>query len=387
MINWRIGIVTKIDKAKDNVQFIQVKEENGEIIKAIHYTDVHPSVQIGYEVLLNTTAVDLQLGSGGFHFVYMILNNKKYLNKGESNNRFKNSSKSIPKKIGHIMKLRYTPQQRAVLTCEEADSPTHSLFLEERNLEGTPVLIGELHSMLPILCTWLQYKQNQDRISNELKIGYVMSDGGALPISFSEHVAQLKNINWIEGTITYGHSYGGDIEAVNKFTALIAAKHILQADIIIVLMGPGIVGTGTKLGHTGIEAGEIANAVSILGGIPIMTTRISFHRERDRHKGISHHVLTTLSNITLQSSRVPIPLNLPKEYIDHIQKQLTDYHLYKKHIITLNTELFIDEVEKSMELYPYPIKSMGMELHEDPYFFLGVCCAAQDALDVVKWER
>ncbi|NDI34256.1 DUF3866 family protein [Chengkuizengella sediminis] len=386
MIHWRIGIVTKIDKERRNVQFIQVKEENGENIKAIHYTDVHPSVQIGHEVLLNTTAVDLQLGSGGYHFVYMILNNKKYLDKGENRNRDDNSSKSSSKKIGHIMKFRYTPQQRAVLTCEEEDSSTHSLFLEDRNLEGTPVLIGELHSMLPILCTWLQYKQNQDKISNKLKIGYVMSEGGALPISFSEHVAQLKYLNWIEGTITYGHSYGGDIEAVNKFTALIAAKHILLADIIIILMGPGIVGTGTKLGHTGIEAGEIANAVSILGGVPVMVPRISFQRNRDRHKGISHHILITLSNIVLQSSRVPLPFNLPKKYKDHIQKQLTDYHLYKKHNITLNTELFINEVEKSVDLYPYPIKSMGMGLHDDPYFFLGVCCAAQDALNVVQRE-
>ncbi|NBI27644.1 DUF3866 family protein [Chengkuizengella marina] len=382
MIYWRIGMVTTIDKERKNVQFIQVEEEKGEIIKAIHYTDVQPSVQIGYKVLLNTTAVDLQLGSGGFHFVYMILNSNKHLNKGQSYNT-NNSSK---KNIGHIMKLRYTPQQRAVLACEETDSPTHSMFLENKNLEGTPVLIGELHSMLPILCSWMQYKQNHEKVSKKLKIGYVMSEGGALPISFSEHVAQLKRLNWIDGTITYGHSYGGDIEAVNKFTALIAAKHILQADIIIVLMGPGIVGTGTKLGHTGIEAGEIANAVSILEGIPIMTPRISFQRKRDRHKGISHHVLTTLSDIVLQNARVPIPFNLPKEYKDHIQQQLDDYHLYKKHTISFYTELHVKEVQKSVELYPFEIKSMGMELHDDPYFFLGVCCAAQEALNVVNRE-
>src|SRR5690606_14285371 len=94
-----------------------------------------------------------------------------------------------------------------------------------------------------------------------IKVAYIMSDGGALPLTLSRHAAQLAEMSWLCGTVTYGQAYGGDLETMNKFTALIAARHILQADIIIVCMGPGIAGTGTPLGHTGTEVGELINAV------------------------------------------------------------------------------------------------------------------------------
>ncbi|MDP5273638.1 DUF3866 family protein [Chengkuizengella axinellae] len=377
MIHWRIGTVAKIDKEREQVQFIQVQDEDGATMKAVHYTDVQPLVRVGSKVLINTTAVDLQLGSGGYHFVYMIIDDT--LNE-------KKDGGSKPNHIGHIMKLRYTPQQRSVLTCEEPNSPTHTLFLEDKSLEETPVLIGELHSMLPILCSWLHYKQNQGKTTKHVKICYVMSEGGALPISFSEHVACLKDTGWIDGTVTYGHTYGGDIEAVNKFTALIAAKHILKADIIIVLMGPGIVGTGTKLGHTGIEIGEIANAVSILQGIPIIVPRISFMDHRERHRGISHHLLTTLSTIALKQSQLYLPYNLPQEYTNHIEKQITEFGVQKLHVITWYNHLKFDDIEKSLNLYPFPIKTMGRGLYDDPAFFLAVCCAAQAALEVLMQD-
>lgn len=380
MIYWKIGVVIKIETERKHIQFIQVKVTDGEITKGIHYTDALPSVEVGDEVLLNTTAVDLELGSGGYHFVYMILDRQDMKNKKKNDQQTND-----PNDSGHIMKFRYTPQQRVVFTCEEPDSPTHKLFVEKKDLANTPVLIGELHSMLPVLCCWIQYIQSQKSMQ-DLNIVYVMSEGGALPISFSEHVNTLKNLKWIEGTITYGHTYGGDVEAVNKFSALIAAKHIFSADIIIVLMGPGIVGTGTKLGHTGIEVGEIVNAVSILCGFPIIVPRLSFQENRTRHRGISHHLLTTLSTISLKQAVLPFPHHLPQKNRDLIRKQLNEHQLHQLHTITWNKNLSLDEVEKSLALYPFSITTMGRELQDDPSFFLGVCSAAQVALDHVNLD-
>jgi hypothetical protein len=67
----------------------------------------------------------------------------------------------------------------------------------------------------------------------------------ALPIAFSETVAWLKNRRLMR---KYHHwpSFGGDLEAVNIYTDELAARHVLKADIIVVSMGPGIVGTGSK---------------------------------------------------------------------------------------------------------------------------------------------
>src|SRR5690606_33038610 len=126
-----------------------------------------------------------------------------------------------------MMKLRYTPQQRAVLSAEEVDSPYHAVFTQPRMLDHMPVLIGELHSMLPILMCWFNH------VGHLPKIAYIMSDGGALPIAFSEHVYLLKELGWLHGTVTYGQAYGGDIETMNKYTALIAAKYILNAEITL----------------------------------------------------------------------------------------------------------------------------------------------------------
>ncbi len=42
------------------------------------------------------------------------------------------------------------------------------------------------------------------------------------------------------------------------------SKEILKADAVFVSMGPGIAGTGTKYGFTGIEQGSILDAVKNL---------------------------------------------------------------------------------------------------------------------------
>ena len=73
-------------------------------------------------------------------------------------------------------------------------------------------------------------------------------------------------MEWLKTTITYGQAYGGKVETVSKFSALVAAKHVARADISLVTMGPGIVGTNTRYGFSGLEVGELVNAVYALGG-------------------------------------------------------------------------------------------------------------------------
>lgn len=293
------------------------------------------------------------------------------------------------------MKLRYTPLQRRVLAAEAPESPYHSIFQEEQHLDGMPVLIGELHSMLPIVVCWLR-QQSKLHQSKPLKLAYIMSEGGALPIQFSKHVNRLQELGWINGTVTYGHAYGGDTETVNKFTALIAAKHILNADAAVVTMGPGIVGTGTLLGHSGLEMIEIIHAVTALGGKPYVIPRISFADSRDRHIGMSHHLLYSLSKLTTSPIYLPIPESLKVEIrstgenpiegaamthaqLQHIHRQIESYELAKKHRIIPVHGLGMLEMKESMEHYGFPIQTMGRQLEQDPFFFAGVCASAHAA--------
>ena len=162
-----------------------------------------------------------------------------------------------------------------------------------------PVVVGTLHSMLtPFVASYKRHNPNK-------KLVYIMTDGAALPIYLSKNVQNLKEKNLIDNTITIGNAFGGDYECINIYTALITAKEILNADAVFVSMGPGIAGTGTKYGFTGIEQGPILDAVKKLGGMPIAIPRISFADKRDRHNGISHHSMTVFKEIVNVSVNIP----------------------------------------------------------------------------------
>jgi hypothetical protein len=95
-------------------------------------------------------------------------------------------------------------------------------------------------------------------------------------------------------TITAGHAFGGDLEAVSVPSALLLARHVLGADLAIVAMGPGVVGTGSALGTSAVEVAAILDATAALGGRPVAALRMSDADPRPRHRGVSHHSRTAL---------------------------------------------------------------------------------------------
>jgi hypothetical protein len=327
-------------------------EVEGREEKCIAYDALTEEILPGDEVLLNTTAMALSLGSGGYHYII---------------------SKTAPAGRaltpgGHIMKLRYTPMQIKVLAVEEEDSPWHKTMAEADSLEGIPVLAATLHSMLAPICVSLAARA-------KCRIAYVMTDGAALPLAFSQNVEWLRNKGLLVGTVTCGHAFGGDLEAVNIYSAMLAARHVLKADVIIVSMGPGIVGTGTKWGFTGVEQGDILNAVDSLGGVPLAVPRISFADKRDRHYGISHHSLTVLSRICKVPVLVPLPF-LDDPQSDHIMQQLRSTKLMEKHKICMEDASNCLALMQNCEL---KMTTMGRSIDEDRAFFLSLGAAALTA--------
>ena len=342
MISKKIGIVDSIISKNEHLEEIRVNI-NGNIEKAYNYSDINGIVNIGDSVVLNTTAIELGLGTGGYHFVIANLNNLESNLVGE----------------GHIMKLRYTPLQIKCMTVEEQDSKYHEKIEKFKSLNNLPIVVGTLHSMLtPFVAA---YKKNNP----SKKIVYIMTDGAALPIHLSKNVETLKNKKLIENTITIGNSFGGDYECVNIYTALITAKEVLEADVVFVSMGPGIVGTGTKYGFTGIEQGYILDAVCKLGGRAIAIPRISFGDKRDRHKGISHHSITVLKEIV--NNKVEVVINIcDGEKKEIIINQVEKNNLNKLHnIIYLNN----NNTEEDLKYFNLKVKSMGRNYEQDREFF------------------
>ncbi|NPV42429.1 MAG: DUF3866 family protein [Firmicutes bacterium] len=359
MIDIKKGTVIKIKEIRDGVEEILV-DIDGIKEKAINYINLTGRIKKGDIVYLNTTAGNLKLGTGGYHFVMINCN--------------KNSITSD--KEGHIMKMRYTPFQIKCFCVEEQQSPYHNMFLNDLELDGLPVIICELHSMVP--CAAASVKINR---GNNVKIAYIMTDGGCLPISFSKLVDCLKKSNLIDYTITIGHAFGGDYEAVNIYTGLIAAKYVIKSDIVITAMGPGIVGTGTKYGFTGIEQGEIINAVGILKGIPIAIPRISFSDKRDRHIGVSHHTLTILKKIALLPAIVPLH-RYSSEKLDLILSQFRKEEILNKHRIRIKDGWPGVTYVKNIGFLK--VTTMGRSINDDPEFFLTSSAAGIVASEFLK---
>lgn len=332
---------------------VEGKEE-----KCIVYPGLTGEVQPGDEVLLNTTAVSLSLGSGGYHYVMANLSCP---------------GKSLKPK-GHIMKLRYTPMQLKILSVEEEASPYHEQIKSRDSLDNTPVLVATLHSMLAPLCL---------KLSREgFKVAYVMTDGAALPIYFSNTVSYLRQNSLLSGTVTVGHAFGGDLEAVNIYSGLLAAKEVFKPDVIIVSMGPGIVGTGTRWGFTGIEQGEILNAVDVLDGLPVCVPRISFADPRDRHKGISHHTLTVLSKVCRAEAILPLPV-MSEEKIEYIFEQLRISNLWDRYPICLEESGDILDILNQAKI---KITTMGRGVNEEKEFFLALGAAASAAGKILRGQ-
>lgn len=234
--------------------------------RAYSLTQLTGTVAVGDRVVLNTTAVDLGLGTGGWHVVHWNTERTVFEDPGP----------------GHIMKLRYTSLQVDAGSTEEHEPAAAT------DLGAMPVVVGSLHSQVPGVAAAIRGARPDARLT------YVMTDGAALPIVISDLVEAMTRSGLIDATITAGHAFGGDLEAVSVPSALALARHATHADVAIVAMGPGVVGTSSPLGTSALEVAPILDAAAALGGRPVAVLRMSDGDERARHRGVSHHSRTAL---------------------------------------------------------------------------------------------
>ena len=226
-------------------------------------TELVGPVAVGDRVVVNTTAVDLALGTGGWDVVHWNLSRHAWSSPGG----------------GQVMKLRYTSLQVDTGVAEEARPDVAD------DLAGKPVVACDLHSQLaPVAVAFAEAAPGR-------RLSYLMTDSAALPLALSDLVAELRGRRLVAETITCGQAFGGDREAVNLPSALLLAR----GDAIVVSPGPGVVGSGTRLGFSGLEMAAAVDAVAKLGGRPVVCVRRSDADSRPRHRGRSHHTTTVLA--------------------------------------------------------------------------------------------
>src|SRR3954463_856692 len=185
-IRWRRGRVTESKRSgRDTVQLtVEVPREGA--LPALAYPSLVGVPEVGDDVLLNTTALAQGLGTGGVAMVVAVPDRLP----------------PDPEGPGHLVKARYTPLQVTVSGIDEQDTEYHDLLAEADDLGGMPVVVADLHSALPAILIGML------ATDPDLKVAYVMTDGGALPAAFSRTLDALAPS--LAGVITVGQAFGGD---------------------------------------------------------------------------------------------------------------------------------------------------------------------------------
>ncbi len=248
--------------ARPGFQRVEVDGEPAYVL-----TNLIGPVALGDRVVVNTTAVELGLGTGGCHVVHWNLSRNSWSRPGP----------------GTVMKLRYTSLQIDTGASEEAAG-----YQAPEGLGGVPVVACGLHSQVACVVAAVAWAVPGTRVV------YVMTDAAALPLALSDSVAGLREAGLLAGTVTCGQAFGGDHEAVTLHSALEVAVAGAGAQIVVVGPGPGGVGTSSRLGFGGLEVAAVVDAAARLDGRPVVVVRYSDVDSRERHRGVSQHTLAAL---------------------------------------------------------------------------------------------
>jgi len=332
---------------------------DGVRMPALAYPALTGRPAVGDRVLLNVTALELGLGTGGYALVVAVPDRLP----------------DDPAGPGHLVKARYTPLQATVLGADEQGSPHHQVLADADDLGGMPVVVADLHSALPAVLAALRAD------FPGAAAAYVMLDGGALPAWFSRAAAALREAGWLAGTVTVGQAFGGDLETVTVHTGLLAARHVLGADVAVVAQGPGNLGTGTRWGFSGVACGEAVNAVAVLGGRPVASLRISEADPRPRHRGVSHHSLTSYGRVALARADVVVP-ELPGDFGRLVAAQAAP--LGERHQLV---PVPVDGLMETLARCPVRLSTMGRGLAEDGAYFLAAAAAGRHAAHLLAGLR
>lgn len=297
----------------------------------------------GDEVVVNTAALDLELGSGGFDVVHV--------------NLTRGLAGEAPRDE-HVMKLNYTSLQHPVLPAERRCN-AFRLSRDRKTLHRAPVLVIPLHGHLAP-AAWAA-----TRVAPELDVGFIQTGGGALPGSLSRDVAELRERGLLCGHVTAGPAYGGEREAISVVGAIDAAVDGLGWDAVIAGPGPGIIGSETRLGSGGIAALDNAHAALALGLPALLSPRLSSADPRERHKPVSHHTLTVLEML-LASVQIPLPSG-NSAATEILSRAVAGPSRSEEAPVHRLREAPADVA--GYEASGLPARTMGRTIAEDPLFF------------------
>jgi len=325
-LSLRRGRVTAIAERHEGLVRCEV-----EGAPCVAYPELTGAVALGDDVIVNFQARGLGLGSGGFDVLHANLTRGLGL---------------APPAGAHVMKLPYTPVQHAERHAEEDATLPDAL-------DGIPVVCCSLHSQLAPVCAALDGS----------RVAYVQLAGGALPVGLSDTVRALRARGLLAATVSAGACFGGDVESVTTASALAWAAGA-GFEAVVCAIGPGIVGTASRLGHGGLAAAEAANAAAALRGSPVLAVRVSSGDARERHRGVSHHTRAVVE-LCLGEVRVAWPAGI----------EAPDW---------LGERAEVDTQGWREACGGLPLEHMGRGPDDDPWFFESAFAAGKLARELAR---
>ncbi|MEV0732451.1 DUF3866 family protein [Polymorphospora sp. NPDC050346] len=356
MVRWRSATVVAVRRRWHGAAELDVALPDGATLRALAYPELVGDPEPGDRVLLNVGALVMGLGTGGYALVVALPDRLPADPPQDGTTR----------DAGHLVKARYTPLQPILLGADEDASPHRAVLADAHDVAGMPVVTADLHSALPAVVAGI----HADR--PDARVAYVMTDGGALPAWFSRTLDGLRGT--LAGTVTVGQAFGGDLEATNVHSGLLAARHALRADVAVVAQGPGNLGTGTRWGFSGVAVGEAVNAVAALGGRPVGSLRISAADPRPRHRGLSHHSVTAYGRVALAAADLVLPGGLDADLAGEVEVALAP--LRDRHRIVRVDPAGLDA---ALRASPVGLSTMGRGLDADHGYFLAAAAAGRHA--------
>jgi Protein of unknown function (DUF3866) len=355
VVRWRDGTVAALRRRWRGAVELDVDTADGGV-RALAYPALTGEPRPGDRVLLNVGALLMGLGTGGYALVVALPDRLPPDPPGAGPGR----------DAGHLVKARYTPLQPIVLGVDEEASPHRAVMAAAAGLDGMPVVTADLHSALPAVLAGVHADRPGARVA------YVMTDGGALPAWFSRTLDGLRG--HLAGTVTTGQAFGGDLEAATVHAGLLAARHVLHADVAVVAQGPGNLGTGTTWGFSGVGVGEAVNAAGTLGGRPVGALRISAADPRPRHRGVSHHSVTAYGRVAMLGADLVVPDGLDGPLADAVEAAVRPLEA-RHRVVRVPT----DGLDAALRAAPVPLSTMGRGLDADRPYFLAAAAAGRHA--------
>ena len=253
--------------------------------RAYVLTQLTGTVGAGDRVVVNTTAVELGLGTGGWHVVHWNLARDELERAGA--------------RPHHQGPVHEPPGRRR----QHRGAPRRSWPRSSRST-GMPVVAAALHSQLPAVAVAVKER------APDARVAYVMTDGAGLAArALRPGRRPSRRASWSTPPSRAGTRSAATSRRCRSSRALAVARHVARADVAVVAMGPG----HRRHQHPARlqrawRSGRSSTPRSRSAGVPIAVPAGVVRGPAGAPPGLSHHSATALRLACRERVRVAGPV-------------------------------------------------------------------------------